>query len=228
MIDAGALGGCTPGCEIGPLSKSLSAPGPLGEACEAAWEGPRTASIREGPAVHSRSSCMAVSPVGRPAVLSAFGPVGGATARPDGMLALGAVGTIGAVLAGAAETTGSAGDGAGAVRVDAAGATGFGGGNETVVGLASGTGALHTLDPNAGTAAGGDEGRGAYLSLEASARLASKASSFPGSRRESFWPVGSMASDERREYKSACDPIRSEGDTWWDECGVGPVGVPGM
>ena len=85
----------------------------------------------------------------------------------------------------------------------------FGGGAAVVLGLASGTGALHTLDPKAGTAAGGEEGRGAYLSLEASARLASRASSF-----RSFAEAGSIATEERREYKSTCGPARSDGETW--------------
>ncbi len=47
--------------------------------------------------------------------------------------------------------------------------------------------------------AGGDEARGAYLSLDASARLASMASSFPGSRRTSLAESDSMAIGERRE-----------------------------
>jgi hypothetical protein len=91
-------------------------------------------------------------------------------------------------------------------------AAGFGGGIMAALGLTSSAGALQTLDPKAGTAAGGDEGRGAYLSLEASARLASKASSFPGSRRESLVADGSIASEGRREYESTCGPGRSDGD----------------
>jgi len=75
-------------------------------------------------------------------------------------------------------------------------------GATAVFGFTSSVGFLQTLDPNAGTAAGGDEGRGAYLSLEASARLANKRSSFPGSRRESLLVNGSMATEERREYES--------------------------
>ena len=67
------------------------------------------------------------------------------------------------------------------------------------VGFASRMGALHTLDPpKAGIEAGGDDARGAYLSLDASARLANIASSLPGSRRASLVervsPIG-----ERRE-----------------------------
>jgi hypothetical protein len=150
---------------------------------------------------------------------SAFGPVGGATARPDEALALGAVGTTGAVLAWTGFET---------AVIDVADTTGFGGGTGTVLALVSGTGALQTLDPNAGTAAGGEEGRGAYRSRDASARLASRGSSFPGSLRESFAAEGSMATDDRREYKSACDPKRSDGDAWCNECGGGPVGVPGI
>jgi hypothetical protein len=122
-------------------------------------------------------------------VLSAFGPVGGATAGPDGNVDLGAVGTTGVVLTGVG--TGATGGGGATTGV-------FGGSTAAVLGLASGTGALHTLDPKAGTAAGGEEGRGAYLSLEASARLASRASSLPGSLR-SFAEAGSTATEERRE-----------------------------
>lgn len=77
-----------------------------------------------------------------------------------------------------------------------------GDGATAVFGFTSRVGFLQTLDPKAGTAAGGDEGRGAYLSLEASARLANKRSSFPGSRRESLLVNGSMATEERREYES--------------------------
>jgi hypothetical protein len=67
-------------------------------------------------------------------------------------------------------------------------------------GLASVIGALQTLDPpKAGMEAGGDEARGAYLSRDASARLASRASSFPGSRRGSLADMGSSAREERLE-----------------------------
>ena len=76
-----------------------------------------------------------------------------------------------------------------------------GDGATAVFGFTSRVGFLQ-IDPKAGTAAGGDEGRGAYLSLEASARLANKRSSFPGSRRESLLVDGSMATEERREYES--------------------------
>lgn len=93
--------------------------------------------------------------------------------------------------------------------------------------LFSRAGALHTLEPKAGTAAGGDEGRGAYRSLDASARLARSASSFPGSRRRSLDIDGSMAMDCRREYESTWGPARSEGEAWCEAWGVGPVGVPG-
>jgi hypothetical protein len=77
-----------------------------------------------------------------------------------------------------------------------------GDGAAAIFGFTSGVGFLQSLDPNAGTAAGGDEGRGAYLSLDASARLANKRSSFPGSRRESLLVDGSTATEERREYES--------------------------
>jgi hypothetical protein len=129
--------------------------------------------------------------------------VGGAIARPDGTLALGAVGIMGAGLT---KT------GAGTAGTVGAGTTGFGGGTAAGPGLTSSAGALQTLDPKAGTAAGGDEGRGAYLSLDASARLASNPSSFPRSRRGSLADDGSMASEGRREYESACDPGLSDGD----------------
>jgi hypothetical protein len=133
-----------------------------------------------------------------------LGPVGGATARPGGRLALGAVGTIGVVLAAAGVCT---------VGVDGVTTVGFGGGTiGAVLDLTSSAGALQTLDPKAGTAAGGDEGRGAYLSLDASARLASKASSFPRSRRESLAEEGSTAREGRLEYESTCGPDLSDGD----------------
>jgi hypothetical protein len=134
------------------------------------------------------------------------------------MLGLGADATVGATLAGA---------GTGAIGAVDTETVGLAGGTVAVEDFASSAGALQTLDPKAGTAAGGDEARGAYLSLDASARLARRASlarSFPASRLAAD---GSTASDERREYKSACDPSRSDGDAWWAEWEVGPVGVPG-
>lgn len=90
--------------------------------------------------------------------------------------------------------------------------TGLEGATAAGLGRTSSVGFLQTLDPKAGTAAGGDEARGAYLSLDASARLANKRSSLPGSRRESLAADGSMATDERREYESTWDPRRSAGD----------------
>jgi hypothetical protein len=119
-------------------------------------------------------------------------------------VALGAVGATSVVLART---------GVGAVGVGGAITASFGGATTgTVLGLTSNAGALQTLDPKAGTAAGGDEGRGAYLSLDASARLANKASSFPRSRRESLAVDGSTAREGRREYESICGPDLSEGD----------------
>jgi hypothetical protein len=101
------------------------------------------------------------------------------------------------------------------VGADGATTVDFGGGTiGAVLDFTSNAGALQTLDPKAGTAAGGDEGRGAYLSLDASARLASKASSFPGSRRESLADEGSTAREGRREYESTCGPDLSDGDAW--------------
>lgn len=84
-----------------------------------------------------------------------------------------------------------------------------------VLGLLSSVvfGFLQTLDPpNAGMEAGGDEARGAYLSLDASARLANRRSSLPGSRRESLALAGSMAMDDRLGYESTWGPNRSAGD----------------
>ena len=120
-----------------------------------------------------------------------MGPVGGRVERPGGMFAFGAVGM-----------TGVAAGGGGAEGVVGTGGTVFAGGAVVVFGLASGTGALQTLDPKAGIEAGGDEGRGAYLSLDASARLARRASSLAGSRRGSLVDRGSTATDDRREYES--------------------------
>jgi hypothetical protein len=118
------------------------------------------------------------------------------------MLGFEVVGIVGAALTGGR---------AWLTEVVDTGTTGLGG-TTTVLLLASSAGALQTLDPKAGTAAGGDEARGAYLSLDASARLARRASSFPGSRRSSFAAMGSIASEERREYESTCGPSRSDGD----------------
>jgi hypothetical protein len=79
-----------------------------------------------------------------------LGPVGGATASPEETLVFRAVGAVGAA--------GTAVDGAGGGAVIA----GFGGCG-AVVGFASSAGFRHTLDenPKAGTAAGGDDARGA-------------------------------------------------------------------
>jgi hypothetical protein len=148
-------------------------------------------------------SCVFASPELRSEVLSAFGPVGGATASPDGTLGLLAAGATEAVAAG---TTG------GACGVEGAAIAGFDGVTVGAGSFGSGAGALQTLDPKAGTAAGGEDGRGAYLSRDASARLASKASSLPGSRRDSFAADDSTATDGRREYDSTCEPARSDGD----------------
>lgn len=148
-------------------------------------------------------SCVFASLDLRSDVLSAFGPVGGATASPDGTLGLLAAGVTEDVVV---DTTG------GASGVEGAAIAGFDGVTVGAGGFGSRAGALQTLDPKAGTAAGGEDGRGAYLSRDASARLASKASSFPGSRRESFAADDSTAIDGRREYDSACGPDRSDGD----------------
>lgn len=154
--------------------------------------------------------------------------------KPEGIAGLEAVGI------------GEAGTGAGPAGVDGVLGTGFGGcgvAAAVVEGFVSRAGFLQTLDenPNAGTAAGGDEARGAYLSRDASARLASKESSRTGSlagsrggslgtsRRPSLALKGSVTTDERREYESTGGPRRSDADGWCAECGVdGPVGVPGM
>jgi hypothetical protein len=135
-----------------------------------------------------------------------LGPVGGAAGTAEGRLAFGAVGTARLVLVGAgAETTGVVGTTG--VGFEAA----TGGGAGAALGLISSAGFFQTLEPKAGTAAGGDEGRGAYLSLDASARLASKASSLPGSLR-SLADDGSTASEGRREYESIGGPERSDGE----------------
>ena len=131
-----------------------------------------------------RDSGTGFSTCGRSGTLSAFGPVGGAVDRPDGMTGLGAEGTGGMV------------EGVGAAAVtEAVGIVGFG----ATVGFASSAGFLQTFEnPKAGIAAGGDEARGAYLSLEASARLANR-SFRSDSRRASLALKGSVAMDERRE-----------------------------
>jgi hypothetical protein len=170
-----------------------------------------------------------------------LGPVGGTVVRPDGITDLGAVGTVG-VFAGVVGATGAVEpvcpdvvvvgvdgtEGArGVVEGTEAGATGwagwagFGGAVTTVAdaaagatfGLLSATGALHTLEPpKAGMEAGGEDARGAYLSLDASARLANKASSLPGSRRVSLVDSGSIAREGRLGYESPCGPNLSDGD----------------
>lgn len=157
-------------------------------------------SMRAVPGATGFASWLGASPGRRSGTRSAFGPVGGKVARPEGMLVLGAVGTMGFAteLVGVTGATGVEG-------TKPVGGAGLAGGTVVVVlGLASDIGALQTLDPpKAGIEAGGDEARGAYLSLEASARLASRASSLPGSLRGSLADRGSIARDERREYESA-------------------------
>lgn len=180
--------------------------------------------MRGGPGGPGLVSWLDASPGRRSGIRSAFGPVGGKVARPEGMFVLGAVGTMEFETEGV-DVTGMTGieDGSGV------GCVGFGGGAGLAFDLVSAIGALQTLEPpKAGMEAGGDEARGAYLSLDASARLANKASSLPGSLRGSLADSGSIARDERREYESAWGPSRSDGDAWWDEWGVGPVGVPGI
>lgn len=79
--------------------------------------------------------------------------MGGAVDKPVGILGLGTEGTVGACVtegAGAADDAG----------VGAEGAEGFDG-CDAMLGLASSMGFLQTLDPKAGTAAGGDDARGA-------------------------------------------------------------------
>lgn len=192
MVVAGAA---ELGVEREGFGSSLLGIGVLRAGADTAWGWLGGGSMREDPVLVLLCSCGFTSPGIRSTVLSAFGPVGGATARPDGTLGLAAAGAAGVVLTG---TT------AGACEVEGAITAGFDGVAAVAGGLVSGAGALQTLDPNAGTAAGGEDGRGAYLSLEASARLAIKASSLPGSRRDSFGVDDSTATDGRREYSSAC------------------------
>ena len=188
-------------------------------------------SIRGGPFGPGRLSNVGSSTGGRSDVtrsdsLSALGPVGGARV-PDGAPLLGTTGKEGAVVTGDAVAAGAgAGAGAGAEEMAEGGATTWGtgvagagllawtglGGGAAVLGFTSSVGFLQTLDPKAGTAAGGDEARGAYLSLDASARLANRRSSLPGSRRESLAADGSVATEERRGYESSWGPSRSAGD----------------
>jgi hypothetical protein len=93
-------------------------------------------------------SCEGASGGCRSGARSALGPVGGAIDNPAGTLDFGA-----AVVAGV--VTGANDPGA-----EGAACTGFGSCN-AVVGFASRSGFLQTLEPKAGTAAGGDEARGA-------------------------------------------------------------------
>jgi hypothetical protein len=211
----------------GALGATLSVLDTSVDGTRAAGVGIDGGSMRVGAEDPRRGSWPSTSPgETRSSPRSAFGPVGGKVERPGGILDLGAVGTaaIVPVFADVTDAIEAAGAvcGAGAVWEGLDGATG------AALCLVSGIGALQTLDPpNAGIEAGGDEARGAYLSLDASARLASKASSLPGSRRASFADMGSIARDERLGYESTWGPSRSDGDAWWDEWGVSPVGVPG-
>jgi len=168
-------------------------------------------SIRGAAGGPSLLSWLGASPGGgRSGARSALGPVGGGIERPDGIVDLGAVGTVGVFIGvtGVVEVVGATLE-AGVDWIWA----GFVGATGTALGLLSGMGALQTLDPpKAGMEAGGDEARGAYLSLDASARLASRASSLPGSLRTSLAESGSIASEDRLEYESPCGPSLSEGD----------------
>lgn len=108
--------------------------------------------------------------------------------RPEGIAGLGTVEAMGVTAAGA----GADPEGVGATAFCAwAWAVG--------AGFASRAGFLQTLEnPKAGTAAGGEEARGAYLSFENSARLAIR-SFRSDSRLASFELSGSVAIEERRE-----------------------------
>lgn len=201
------------GREAGALISTRSVPGTLVvvEGTEGVTLGGGL--IRGSPFGPGRISCTGTSMLTRSEaarswILSAFGPVGGTT-DPEGTLFLGATGGGGAVATGAAKAgptvaKGAAGGcaiggGAGAAGVGTLDGSTLGGGATAALGFTSEVGFLQTLDPKAGTAAGGDEARGAYLSLDASARLANRRSSLPGSRRESLTTDGSIAIDERRE-----------------------------
>lgn len=191
-----------------------AAAGVVGTAAAGGGTGRAMGSPRAGSPSGPRGSWFWFSICGRSGILSALGPVGGTVDRPAGMLGLGALGADGGAGVG---TTVLVADTGGAGLKECAGAVDF----------ASKAGFLHTLDPNAGTAAGGEDARGAYLSLEASARLAIK-SFLSDSRRASFALSGSVATEERREYESSGAPNRSPVG-WCAEWGVeGPVGVPGM
>jgi hypothetical protein len=156
-------------------------------------------SIRAGAGCAALLSCFGTSASrGRSGARSALGPVGGNVERPGGIAAFGAVGITVAFTG----VTGVAGvtEPAGALLGAGVGGAGFDGAIGAALGLLSETGALQTLDPpKAGIEAGGDEARGAYLSLDASARLARRASSFPGSRRGSLAERGSIAREDRLE-----------------------------
>lgn len=174
----------------------------------------RRSPLDPGPIDPGRVSCAgastwARSEATRSGIRSAFGPVGGTTAPEGtvffestggggGAVALGAATARVAGAAGIAEGCAVTG-GTGAAGAETLDGTTFEGGTAAALGFTSSVGFLQTLDPKAGTAAGGDEARGAYLSLDASARLANRRSSLPGSRRESLAAEGSMAMDERRE-----------------------------
>ena len=226
------------GREAEGLTSTLSVSGTLAIVEETGGGMLGIGSIRGGPLSTGRLSCAVTSiwdrsDVTRSGILSALGPVGGATG-PDGGLLLGTIDAEETVeaegaMAGGTGAEDAAGGGAmtgglGATGAGLAVCTGLRGGNggggaaaaaaaaAAVLGFPSSAVFLQSLDPKAGTAAGGDEARGAYLSLDASARLANRRSSFPGSRRESLTPDESTAVDGRREYESTCGPNRSAGD----------------
>ena len=212
--------------EAGGLTSTLSVSGTLAIVEETGGGMLGIGSIRGGPFGPGRLSCTVTSTwdrseVIRSGILSALGPVGGATEPGDALLLgttnAGETGETEGTTTGGTEAEDAAGGGATTGGVGAKGAglaacTGLRGGAAVVLGLASSAELLQTLDPKAGTAAGGDEARGAYLSLDASARLANRRSSFPGSRRESLTLDESMAVEGRREYESTCGPNRSAGD----------------
>jgi len=164
--------------------------------------------------------CLAAAGAGGAVIVGGAAGAAGAEDVGDGegMTAGAGLGTGAGVGTGA--VTGATGSNAGGAVAEGVGVadtgvlacTGLGVAAAAVLGFTSRVGFLQTLDPKAGTAAGGDEARGAYLSLDASARLANKRSSLPGSRRESLAADGSMAIDERREYESTWGPSRSAGD----------------
>lgn len=189
-------------------SSTRSALGPVGGATTVEGTLCFNASGEIGGATVGGETC--VADVGEEARTTVGAGLGAGAAAGTGAGA--AVGTGATTEVGGFAEDGAVVEGVGVTDAGVMACAGLGVGTAAGLGFTSSVRFLQSLDPKAGTAAGGDEARGAYLSLDASARLAKRRSSLPGSRRGSLAADGSMATDERREYESTWGPSRSAGD----------------